>query len=181
MLSGGYVIARNDGARFRATVLAALHRSAPVAALLTGLAGVLHDAGAAHARAPGTVMHAMFGLALLAAVVEQFAWRMRHGPPMSACDTAAMSRSMSLRVYLLLYTLVGARQIHMIAGGAGPAGAIEGARAGDLGGYLFCGVVALLAIRVLAAALPGLAARSAGSAEPRLPGDSPAQPTSMRP
>jgi cytochrome b561 len=164
MLSGGHVIVRNDGARFRAAILTALHRSAPLAALLSGVAGVLHDAGAAHARAPGTAVHAMFGMALLAAVIEQFGWRMRHGPPMLACDVAAMSRSMSLRVYLLLYVLVGARQMFIILSGAGQTGAVDGAHAGDLRSYLLCGVIALVTIRVLAAALPGLAARYGGRA-----------------
>ena len=96
---------------------------------------------------------ALFALFLAGLLAARFRWWLKYSPPESAADIRLFSRGLSQTVYLVLYLVIGAQLIVNIVGalrgGAGPAQ--------DLGmlkptsqGFVICGLIALVLIRVLA-------------------------------
>jgi hypothetical protein len=180
MLSG-YAIARSGGGRARAAAATAFHRSAPICVAFIGILGLLHDAGVIGPAAAWTNIHALFGLALLVAVLEQFHWRMKHAASAPAADIDGISRHLSLHVYLLLYVLVGARQIITMSAYSWQGIAVKSQPPEALQGYLLYGVLALVTIRALAAALRYMAVQPVVPGVRRPPIDPHTRPTSARP
>ena len=111
-------------------------------------------------------LHPLFGLLLLGFVISQFSWRALHSPSSRQTDLRAFSRQVSRSVFLLLYVVVFAREIVALVGLTWHDGGFDfrllkgylsmpiiqrgGELGSDLGGYVACGVVALIMVRVLA-------------------------------
>jgi hypothetical protein len=126
------------------------HGFAVLPALAVGVLGVL-DVWAD--------MYTLFGALLLLAVITQFAWRTGHAAFVDASDIAVYARRLSRQIYLLLYTLAAVKEIQFLwtsydAGTSAGSGVSVGSLADFMKGlqaYLACGIVALVAIRILAA------------------------------
>jgi len=96
---------------------------------------------------------ALFALFLAGLLAARFRWWLKYSPPESAADIRLFSRRLSHTVYLVLYLIIGAQLIVNIVGALrGGAGAVQ-----DLGmlkptsqGFVICGLIALVLIRVLA-------------------------------
>ena len=96
---------------------------------------------------------ALFALFLAGLLAARFRWWLKYSPPASAADIRLFSRRLSHTVYLVLYLIIGAQLIVNIVGALrGGAGAVQ-----DLGmlkptsqGFVICGLIALVLIRVLA-------------------------------
>jgi cytochrome b561 len=56
-------------------------------------------------------IHALFGLLLCGLVFARCRWRVGHSPAMLADDIRGLSRHLSRIVYLILYSVIGAREI----------------------------------------------------------------------
>ncbi len=95
-------------------------------------------------------IHPLFGLLLLALVISQFYWHERHSSGASRCELREFSRHLARMVFLLVYLVVFVKEALALL-------APQAVRAGELGnhlgGYLACGAVALVTIRLLAGVL----------------------------
>jgi hypothetical protein len=104
-------------------------------------------------------MYALFAALLLLAVITQFAWRAGHTAFVDASDIAVYARRLSRQIYLLLYTLAAVKEIQFLwtsydSGTSAGSGVSVGSLADFMKGlqaYLGCGILALAAIRILAA------------------------------
>jgi cytochrome b561 len=70
-------------------------------------------------------IHALFGLLLCGLVLARCRWRVMHSPRMIPADICELSRHLSRIVYLLLYVVIGARQIIGILNSAWHGGAVD--------------------------------------------------------
>jgi cytochrome b561 len=134
-------------------------------AVLVGVFGLVHDSWLATALTSGSRLHVLFGLLLVGLVVARFYWWLKHSPPAQKADIRRFSRQLSRLVYLVLYLVIGAKQIigivnFMWHGGILDFGLLlDNDSAQDLGIYkstadfraiLVCGLIALVLIRGLA-------------------------------
>lgn len=119
--------------------------------LALGITGQLIDSRTYPSHTIAAEMHALFGLSLCAAVFTHFYKGMKHAPLGGPQEIARFSRTLSRKIYLLMYVLLGLR---IVMGLDRPQPqAAEGFR-----DYLIGGVLALILIRVLAARWTRLAA-----------------------
>jgi cytochrome b561 len=97
--------------------------------------------------------NASFAIFLAGLLAARFSWWLKYSPPESAADIRLFSRRLSRTVYLVLYLIIGAKQIVNIIGGFEDGAAI-GQDPGMLvpAGQVFLvhGLIALVLIRVLA-------------------------------
>lgn len=112
--------------------------------LVLGIIGQWVDSRTSPSHMVSTEIHALFGLSLCAAVFTHFYKSTNHVPPATSQDIARFSRSLSRKVYLLMYVLLGLR----IAMGLDRPLLQPAAGFRD---YLICGILALVLVRVLAA------------------------------
>jgi hypothetical protein len=70
-------------------------------------------------------IHALFGLLLCGLVLARCRWRVKHSPPMSPADIRQLSRHLSRIVYLLLYVVIGVREIIGILNSLWHGGAVD--------------------------------------------------------
>jgi hypothetical protein len=112
--------------------------------LVLGVIGQWVDSPIYPGHIVSTEIHALFGVSLCAAVSTHFYKGMKHAPLASSQDIARFSRSLSRKIYLLMYVLLGLR-LAMGLDRPLPQPA-EGFR-----DYLIGGVLALILVRVLAA------------------------------
>jgi cytochrome b561 len=135
--------------------------------LVVGIFGLLRDSWAKPALESWFNVHALFGLLLCLSVVARFYWGLRRPALVSPIDLDAFTRHLSRMVYLLLYGLMGAKQLIGIAtflwhGGTFDFGWFQVnpriahhrtifASVEDFQVYLAYGVLALIIIHVLAA------------------------------
>src|SRR6202789_733664 len=70
-------------------------------------------------------IHALFGLLLCGLVLSRCGWRVRHSPRMLPADIRELSRHLSRIVYLLLYVVIGARQVIGILNSVWHGGAVD--------------------------------------------------------
>jgi len=83
-------------------------------ALLTvviGTLGLLHESWPNRILAPWINIRALFGSLLWALVIARFYWCVKYIPPMLPEDFRRLTRHLSRMVYLLLYIVVGLRQL----------------------------------------------------------------------
>jgi cytochrome b561 len=137
--------------------------------MLTALVGVLalvHDSWFTKVLAPWINIPSLFGLLLWILIIARFRGRMKHPAAIRAADLRELSRQLSRTVYLLLYLIIGAKQvINMVSivrhGGSFDPGLIHTADCAshdcpifapttDLQLILIYGLIALLIIRALA-------------------------------
>jgi cytochrome b561 len=97
-------------------------------ALLTVVIGILGLAGASWARQmleSWINIHALFGLLLCGLVFSRCHWRLKRSPCMLPSDIRPLSRHLSRIVYLLLYLVIGVREIMSILGSLWHGGAVD--------------------------------------------------------
>ena len=107
----------------------------------------------------------LFGMLLVGLVIARFYWWLKHSPPAEKADIRQFSRQLSRLIYLVLYLVIGAKQIigivnFMWHGSTLDFGLLlDNDSAQDLGIYkstadfraiLVCGLIALALIRGLA-------------------------------
>jgi hypothetical protein len=90
-----------------------------------------------------TEMHALFGMVLIAGAAARFHGGLKQPPVVTPNDIAALSRTLSRRVYLLLYGLFGLKIAMNI-------GRLHPEPATSFRDYLLYGIVALVVVRVMA-------------------------------
>jgi cytochrome b561 len=157
-------IASGNPARRMRQVLA-LYWGMVVLAVLVGIFGLVRDSWLATALTSRSRVHALFGLLLVGLVIARFYWWLKHSPPAQKADIRRFSRQLSRLVYLVLYLVIGAKQVigivnFMLHGGNLDFGLLlDNDSAQDLGIYkstadfraiLVCGLIALALIRGLA-------------------------------
>jgi cytochrome b561 len=144
----------------------ALYWSMAGLAVLVGLLGLLHDSWLTTVVISGTYIHALFGSLLWGLVIARFYRRIKHSPLAQSADIREFSRHLSRMIYLLLYLLIGIKQIIAIVnfmwhGGtldfgllqansriADDSPAFEPTK--DFRAVLMCGISALALVRVVA-------------------------------
>jgi cytochrome b561 len=148
---------------FRDRMPEALCAVVALAAVATGVVGVLGASWPRRALESWINIHALFGLLLCGLVLARYRWCVGHA---FASDARGLSRHLSRMVYLVLYLVVGVSQIlailnHFIYGGA-PAFNLfddhsrngpdhQGWNPGDDFQLFFaCGLLALIFVRFLA-------------------------------
>src|ERR1700679_1471514 len=70
-------------------------------------------------------IHALFGLLLCGLVFSRCWWRVKHSPRMLPADIRELSRNLSRIVYLLLYVVIGVRQLIAILNSIWNGGAVD--------------------------------------------------------
>jgi hypothetical protein len=130
-----------------------VHAFLAMPAVLIGTLGVLQDSWRSQAPLGWANMHTLFGAVLCVTVIAQFLWQIAHVSARSAQGALAYARRQSREVYCLLYCLVAIKEIQYLLGSVAPRGgaatmadAMKGMQC-----YLVYGIVALVAIRVMAA------------------------------
>jgi cytochrome b561 len=150
----------------RERVLAALYGCVALVAVGVGVLGLLDASWPRQLLKSRINIHALFGLLLCGLVLARCRWCVEHSPRMLPADIRELSRHLSRIVYLLLYLVIGLREIVGILNGLWHGGAVDfnlfdvPFRHGpDYGGFnpkddlpLFVasGLIALIFVRVLA-------------------------------
>ena len=143
-----------------------VHRGIAVAVAGVGIYGQLHDSAIGFIPGVAFNVHTLFGTLLCVAILARFRWE-RQRIPVDKETRIDCVRSMSRCVYLLLYGLLGVREIANLAAYAGNGGIFHfgGWQMGRQGSgvspllrpidafqaYVAYGLLALILIRVLAA------------------------------
>lgn len=91
--------------RYRPAAIA-FHWTMFVLVVVVGVLGLLHDSWPKTTQAFWINVHALLGLALFAALVARFWYRIRHAPPALPAHVGAFSRRFSSPVHLALYALM---------------------------------------------------------------------------
>ena len=94
----------------------ALHLSIGMPVALVGILALVHDSWPASVLAPWINVPTLFGLLLWIMVIARFRVRMKHSSEIRAADLRDLSRQLSRTVYLLLYLIIGAKQVINIVG-----------------------------------------------------------------
>jgi cytochrome b561 len=92
-------------------VLAALYGCIAIAALVIGVLGLLRHSGLRQMLESWINVHVLFGLLLCGLVFARCQWSVKHSPPMLPSDIRELSRHLSHIVYLLLYAVIGVREV----------------------------------------------------------------------
>jgi cytochrome b561 len=95
----------------RPRMLIALYRCAVLLVATIGVLGLLDGSWLRQMIESWINIHALFGLLLCGLVLARYQWRVRLSPRMLPADIGELSRHLSRIVYLLLYVVVGVRQI----------------------------------------------------------------------
>lgn len=121
--------------------------------VLAGVLGLLPDTCLAGAFGSRIALQALFGLLLAGLVAMRFHWWARYSPPARTIDIRRFSRQSSRMIYLILYLVIGAKQILAAVGDvpavSAPARGLASLETGpDF--FLMYGIIALVWVRVLA-------------------------------
>jgi cytochrome b561 len=92
-------------------LLTALYGCIAAAAVAVGVLGLLGASGPRQMLESWIDIHALFGLLLCSLVISRCRWRVKHSPRMLPADIRELSRHLSRIVYLLLYVVIGVRQL----------------------------------------------------------------------
>jgi cytochrome b561 len=150
-------------------MLSALYGCAVLITVAIGVLGLHGDARLKQVLESGINIHVLFGLLLCGLVLARCRWRMAHSPHMPPHEIRELSRHLSRIVYLLLYVVIGSREVVGVLNSLWNRGPVDfnlfDARfrpgpdyAGfdpkdDFQMFLVTGLVALLFVRALAFAL----------------------------
>jgi cytochrome b561 len=150
----------------RERMLTALYGCVALVAVVVGVLGLFGPSGPRQMLESWINIHALFGLLLCGLVISRCRWRVKHSPRMLPADIRDLSRHLSRVVYLLLYVVVGVRQIIGLLNSIWHGGAVdfnlfdEHFRNGfdraswnpkdDFQLFLATGLFALIIVRVLA-------------------------------
>ena len=160
----------------RAALLAAFGVSSVLATVAVGVLALLGTSWLRRLLESWINIHVLFGSMLCGLVLVGYEWRVRRSTRMEMADIRELSRQLSRIVYVLLYAVIGARQIMGILDSRLHGGAIdllsidEHIRRGPDSGmfdpnddfqlFFFSGIFALVFVRILAARLGARLARS---------------------
>ena len=95
----------------RESMLAALYVCIALVAVAIGVLGLLANSWPRQMLESWINIHVLFGLLLCGLVFSRARWRVKHSPRMLPADIQELSRHLSRIVYLLLYVVIGVRQI----------------------------------------------------------------------
>jgi cytochrome b561 len=95
----------------RERMLKALYGCIALVAVVIGVLGLIGASWPRQMLDPWINIHGLFGLLLCGLVFSRCWWRVKHSPRMLPADIRELSRHLSRIVYLLLYVVVGARQL----------------------------------------------------------------------
>jgi hypothetical protein len=109
----------------RERILTALHGCIALVTVAIGVLGLLAASWPRQMLESWINIHALFALLLCALVLSRCGWRVRQSPRMLPADIRALSRHLSRIVYLLLYVVIGTRQIMGIVTSFWHGGAVE--------------------------------------------------------
>jgi len=139
---------------------------AAILVVAVGVLGLVDDSWSRKIVESWINIHTLFGFLLWGFVIARFYWRAKHSPLMLPSGICELSRHLSREVYLLLYIIVGVREIVGIANVIWYGGTLDfnlfdkhfrngPDRAGfeakeDFQAFLAYGLVALVIIRTLA-------------------------------
>jgi cytochrome b561 len=112
-------------ADFRERLLTALHGGIALIAVAIGVLGLQADSLPRQAVEAGINIHALFALLLCGLVFARCRWRLERSPRMRAVDIRELSRHLSRIVYLLLYLVIGVREVMGILHGLWHGGPID--------------------------------------------------------
>jgi cytochrome b561 len=112
-------------ARWRNRLLKSLYGCIAAATVAIGVLGLLRGSWARQALHSWDYVHALFALLLCGLVFARCRWQVKHSPRMLPADIHALTRHLSRIVYLLLYAVVGVREIVGIAGSLWHGGSVD--------------------------------------------------------
>jgi cytochrome b561 len=95
----------------RERTLAALYGCGVLITVAIGVLGLLVASRPRQLLESWINIHALFGLLLCGLVLARCRWCVKHSPPAARVDIRRLSRHLSRIVYLLLYVVMGLRQI----------------------------------------------------------------------
>src|ERR1700722_13688871 len=153
----------------RERTLTALYGCIALAAVAIGVLGLIGASWPRQVLESWINIHALFALLLCGLVFSRCWWRVKHSPRMLPADIRELSRHLSRMVYLLLYVVIGCRQIIGILNSIWHGGSVDfnlfDERFGngpdraswnpkdDFQWFLATGLSALIIVRVLAFSL----------------------------
>src|ERR1700684_120758 len=109
----------------RESVLTALYGCLALVTVAIGVMG-LHGASWLRQIVESCIsIHALFGLLLCGLVLARYRWRVEHSPRMLPPDIRELSRHLSRVVYLLLYVVIGMRELVGILNSLGQSGPLD--------------------------------------------------------
>jgi cytochrome b561 len=111
------------GARER--TLTALYGCIALVAVAIGVLGLIGASWPRQMLESWINIHALFGLLLCGLVFSRWWWRVKHSPRMLPADIRELSRHLSRILYLLLYLVIGVRQLLSILDGIWHGGAVD--------------------------------------------------------
>jgi cytochrome b561 len=106
-------------------VLSALYGCIAIVAVLIGVLGLLGASGLRQMLESWINIHALFGLLLCGLVLARCRWGVKHSPPMSPTDIRQLSRHLSRILYLLLYMVIGLRELIAILNSVWHGGVVD--------------------------------------------------------
>jgi cytochrome b561 len=109
----------------RERMLTALYGCLALVTVVVGVLGLLGASGPRQMFESWINIHALFGLLLCGLVISRCRWRVTHSPTMLPADIRELSRHLSRIVYLLLYVVVGVRQVIGILNSVWHGGAVD--------------------------------------------------------
>jgi cytochrome b561 len=106
-------------------MLTAFYGCAALLVAAIGVLGLLHGSWLRQMLEYWINIHVLFGLLLCGLVFARCRWRVKHSPRMLPADIRELSRHLSRIVYLLLYVVIGVRQIIGILNSNWHGGAVD--------------------------------------------------------
>jgi hypothetical protein len=92
-------------------MLSALYGCVALITVAIGVLGLQRDAWPRQMLESSVNIHALFGLLLCGLVLARCRWRVQHSPRMLPDDIRELSRHLSRIVYLVLYVVIGSREL----------------------------------------------------------------------
>ena len=148
----------------RERVLTALYACTAIVTVVIGVLGLLGASWPRQTLESRVNIHALFGLLLCGLMFTRCQWSVRHSPSMLPTDIRLLSRHLSRTIYLLLYLVIGVRELIAIFSSVCDGGAADfhlydqGFRGPDYDSFnpkddfqlfLASGFIALVFLRVL--------------------------------
>lgn len=106
-------------------MLIALYGCATLHVVVIGVLGLLEGSWLRQMLESWINIHALFGLLLFGLVIARYQWRVKQSPRMQPTDTCELSRQLSRMVYLLLYVVIGVREMIGIVNSLWHAGSVD--------------------------------------------------------
>jgi cytochrome b561 len=106
-------------------VLKALYGCIALAAVVIGVLGLLRGSWPRQVLVSWINIHGLFGLLLCGLVFARCRWHVKHSPRMLPADIHTLNRHLSRIVYLLLYVVIGVREIIAIVSSVWHGGPVD--------------------------------------------------------